>query len=107
MVWALHFLASYITAALDCAGHDAGALSYSYALIAAYTALALLLIALHAARSFMTYRESQRASAWGALSADDAERTRFLAWTGFLLAVLSTIATVFGALPLLLHASCR
>lgn len=95
MVWAAHFLGSYVTAAIDCADQADGGLIESRALIGAYTLIALLLIGIHAARSFAAYRAS------------GADRARFIGYTGFLLALISAIATVFVALPLLLSASCR
>lgn len=95
LVWAAHFLASYVTAAIDCAGRADGGLIESRGLIGAYTVIALLLIGVHAGRSLAAYRAS------------GAERVRFVGYTGFLLALISAIAIVFAALPLLLSASCQ
>ena len=56
-VWALHFLASYATAAVWCAKHGAQAsLGGARVLIAAYTALGLLALGALARRGMSHYR---------------------------------------------------
>ena len=106
-IWALQFLACYITAAIWCekvAGRD-GALGFVRGLIALYTAVALAGIALN---GWAGWRRHSFGSSTLPHDYDSPEdRHRFLGFATFLLAVLSAIATVFVALVAVFFADCR
>lgn len=106
-VWALHFLASYVSAAIWCAevpqGEGFGALRL---LVAAYTAVALLLIGIGAARGWKHHRYGDPAGP--PHDADSPEdRHRFLGFASLLLNGLSAIATLYVAMTMLFFDACR
>lgn len=106
-IWALHFLASYITAAIWCAkvaGRD-GPLGPVRAAIGIYTALALLGIGLNAWAGWRRHRFGASARPHDLDTPED--RHRFLGFATFLLAVLSGIATIFVAVVALFFDDCR
>jgi hypothetical protein len=106
-IWATHFLACYITAAIFCA--KAGALAADLAsirvTIALLTAVALAGIAYSGIRAF------RRGGLRGATAPHDADtiadRRRFIAYATLLLSGLSFVATLYVALPALFVATCR
>lgn len=107
LVWALHFLASYITTAIWCAkfSESDGAATEVRLAVAAYTAFALALIILIGTISFRRHRTGT-----GVPPHDDPtliDQRRFLGFAAFLLSCLSGIATVFTALVYLLVGSCH
>lgn len=106
-VWAAHFLASYVTAAIWCAkvaGRD-GSLEGARWLVAGYTAAALLAIALVGVRGW------RRHSYGNATAPHDfdtaADRHRFLGFSTVLLAALSAVAVVFGGMVVVFMETCR
>ena len=107
-IWAVHFLACYILAAIFCA--KAAAPSADLApvrwWIAGLTVVALAAIAACAIQAFRRghFMES-KATPHDADTIHD--RRRFLAYATLLLSGLSFVATVFVALPAVFFASCR
>ena len=108
IIWALHFLASYVTVAVYCekAGRDA-ALDPAEIAVLAYTVIALAGIGW---------------STWGlwrvrgrSLTDDDfeyehnapEERHRFLGHVALMLCVLSAVAVLYVTIPMLYLSSCR
>lgn len=107
IIWALHFLLSYVTAAVWCArfaGRQAS-LMPATVVIAVYTVLALALIALSAHRGFR--RHSYGEAAAPPHDADTAEdRHRFLGFASLLLSGLAAVATLYVAMTLLFVRTC-
>lgn len=108
IIWAVHFLASYVTVAIYCekAGRDA-ALDPAEIAVLVYTVVALAGIGW---------------STWGlwrvrgrSLTDDDfeyehnapEERHRFLDHVALMLCVLSAVAVLYVAIPMLYLSSCR
>ena len=107
-IWALHFLACYILAAIFCAkaGTPAADLASVRWWIAGLTVAALAGIAACAVQAFRLghFREGKAAPH----DADTIhDRRRFLAYATLLLSGLSFVATLFVALPAVFVASCR
>ena len=107
-IWALHFLACYILAAIFCAkaGTPAADLASVRWWIAGLTVAALAGIAACAVQAFRLghFREG-KAAPHDADTIQD--RLRFLAYATLLLSGLSFVATLFVALPAVFVASCR
>ncbi len=107
IIWAAHFLASYITAAIWCAkyaGAD-GSLGGVRAAIGIFTLVALLGIGLN---GWDGWRRHQYG--WGTTSQDfdtPEDRHRFLGFATFLLAGLSAIAVIFVAIVVFYFEDCR
>jgi hypothetical protein len=107
VIWALHFLACYITAAIWCekyAGRD-GPLGSVRVAIAVLTIVALAGIAWAA-------RDGWRRHSFGASTLPHdfdtpEDRHRFLGFSAFLLAALSGVATIFTALVAIFMSDCR
>lgn len=97
LIWALHFLCSYVTAAVWCAkyaGED-GLLGSVRVAIAIYTVVALLGIGI---TGWIGYRNYSYGN--GSLPHDDDSpegRHRFMGFSTLLLSGLSAIATIFVA----------
>jgi hypothetical protein len=106
-IWLIHFLLSYITAAIWCAKHAGadGSLGAAWAVIAAYTAVALGGLALVGRRGLRRWRLAGVASS-RELDAP-ADRERFLARTSLLLAGLAGLAVAYAALVAVFIRSCR
>jgi hypothetical protein len=107
-IWAVHFLACYILAAIFCA--KAGAPSADLATvrwwIAGLTVVALAAIAACAIQAFrLGHFMEGKAAPHDADTIQD--RRRFLAYATLMLSGLSFVATVFVALPAVFFASCR
>lgn len=106
-IWAVHFLASYITAAVWCAKYAGrgGSLSNARIAIGVYTALALGGIA------FVSWKGYRRHGHAGGTVPHDfdspTDRHGFLGFATLLLAVLSFVATIFVALAALFIGDCR
>ncbi|MGQ0698344.1 MAG: hypothetical protein ACT4PZ_08890 [Panacagrimonas sp.] len=98
-VWAVQFLAVYVIAAIHCAKSETAAMTGTRAVMAGIAALAMLLIVVHGVRSLAISRRRE--------SGTVAERQRFIAFAGFLLAIVSAIATLFGTLPILMMHTCE
>jgi len=106
-VWALHFLASYATAAIWCAKHGAPAsLGAARVLIAAYTALGLIALGGLARRGVFHYRSGGRAEHDPRRDTSEA-RHQFLGFTLLSLAALSGLAVAYQALAAVFVGSCR
>ena len=106
-IWAVHFLACYITAAIWCAkvaGRD-GSLGPVRVAIAVYTVVALLGIGLTGWRG---YRRHDYGTADPPHDADTPEdRHRFLGYATLLLSSLSAVATIYSALAAVFMGSCH
>lgn len=106
LVWATHFLASYLTAAIWCAkvaGID-GHLSPVRISIAIYTAVALLAISFV---GWLGYRRHALDSTTAPHDEDTAEsRHRFLGFATLLLSGLSFVAVVYSGMVALYFRSC-
>lgn len=102
-IWAVHFLLSYITAAVWCA-KIGGSLAEVRTAIAIYTAVALLLI------GFTGWRGLKRHQVGAATVPHDfdspEDRHRFLGFASLLLSALSFVATVYVALVAIFNESC-
>lgn len=105
-IWAMHFLASYLTAAIWCAkftGPDRS-LATARAAIGIYTAIALVGIG---ATGWIAYRRHRFGNKPLPHDADTPEdRHRFLGFSTLLLSGLSAIATIFVALTIVFIGSC-
>jgi hypothetical protein len=106
-IWAVHFLASYISVALWCGkvvGRD-GSLDTARLLIGTYTALALLFVALTGRHGYRRHNTGkQNASRYSDTPED---RHRFLGLATLLLSLLSGVAIAYVALPILYIETCR
>jgi hypothetical protein len=107
-IWAIHFLACYIAAAIFCA--KAGTPSVDLATvrwwIAGFTVLALGGIAASGIQAFrLVHFVEGKAAPHDADTIHD--RRRFLAYATLLLSGLSFVATLFVALPAVFVGSCR
>jgi hypothetical protein len=107
VLWAAHFLASYITVAIWCAkvaGRD-GALGGARVAIAVYTAAALAGIGLAA---WSGYRRHSHGDASTPHDADTPEdRHRFLGFATLLLSALSAVATLYTAMAAYFVETCH
>lgn len=106
-VWAAHFLLSYITAAIWCAKFAPrfGSLGVARWLIAGYTAIALVIIALNGWDGLRRHRHGEASLPHDEDTPED--RHRFLGFSTVLLAGLSAIAVVFAALAVVFLHDCR
>jgi hypothetical protein len=113
LVWALHFLASYLTAAIWCAraSADAGVGAFETgmevvrAAIAVYTLGALLALALVGRRGLREHRQVQGDTPQE--SDDRTERRRFIGFAAVLVSGLSAVAVTFVGLAAAFFGSCR
>jgi hypothetical protein len=105
-IWMLHFLLSYVTAAVWCArftGRD-GSLAQIHNVIAVYTVIALAGIA---ATGWSGYRRHRHGAETTAHDSDTPEdRHRFLGFATLLLAGLSAVATIYVAMSAWFFESC-
>jgi len=107
VIWAAHFLLSYITAAVWCAkfaGRD-GSLGGVRIAIAIYTALALVGIGLNGWGGLRRHRHGSETTSHDFDT--PADRHRFLGFATLLLAALSFVATIFVAIVALFFEDCR
>jgi hypothetical protein len=107
-IWAVHFLACYILAAIFCAKAAAPSADLTPVRwwIAGLTVVALAAIAACAIQAFRRGHFMERKAA--PHDADSIhDRRRFLAYATLMLSGLSFVATVFVALPAIFFASCR
>lgn len=106
-IWALHFLASYLTVAIWCAkvvGRD-GVLGASRTAVVVYTAVALVGIGITTWRG---WRKHQFGTATVPHDFDTPEdRHRFLGFATLLLSILSAVGVVYVALTLLFIETCQ
>jgi hypothetical protein len=106
-IWAVHFLACYILAAIFCtkAGPSADLLTVRW-WVAGFTVVALAGIAVCAIQAFrLGHFMEGKAAPHDADTIQD--RRRFLAYATLLLSALSFVATLFVALPAVFVAGCR
>jgi hypothetical protein len=105
-VWAVHFLASYVTAAVWCAkfAPPGGSLAPVQKAIGVYTALALAAIGWVGWRGLRRHRRGAPPPP----HADDTAggRHRFLGYAALLLAGLSAVAVVYAQMAALAMGSC-
>jgi hypothetical protein len=106
-VWALHFLACYVTAAIWCAkaGSAGATLGDARTALWAYTAVALVAITWFGARGLRGHRLGD-----ATLPHDDdtpGDRHRFLGFATLLLCGLSFVAVVYVALAVAVIGTCR
>ena len=107
LIWAAHFMACYVTAAVWCAKFAPrdGSLGPVRWAIVAYTVVALIGITWNG-RSGL--RRHQRGSETIAHDYDTAgDRHGFLGYASVLLSALSAVATVFAALVAIYFEDCR
>ena len=105
-LWAVHFMLSYVTAAVWCAKAGTGApAAPARVAVAAYTALALGAIGWIGWRGWRRHRLGGEA-----LPHDDdrpEDRTRFLGFATAILSALSAVAVVYAALVAALIRTCH
>lgn len=103
-VWAIHFLACYITAAVWCEKIGEGNLRPLQISVGIYTAIALPMIIWV---GYSSYRNFRRGDPPVPFDFDDpTDRTHFFGFTAFLLSALSVVATLFTVLVFVLVGSC-
>ncbi|WP_345682814.1 transmembrane prediction [Novipirellula caenicola] len=105
-VWAVHFLASYLTIAIWCAkfaGDNADANPVRIA-IAVYTVVALAIIVL---MGWLSYRQHRSGGSPPHDQDTYEDHVRFVGQATFLLALLSGVATIFTALVAVFVRSCH
>ncbi|ONG51090.1 hypothetical protein BKE38_16780 [Pseudoroseomonas deserti] len=115
-VWATHFLYCYVVAAVQCAkagisltapegGQAFAALGMVRPLVAAGTAVALLLIVIGARQAWRHTGGGFHDLPHDAATPED--RQRFLGYATLLLSALSFVSVIFIALPAFLIRDCR
>ena len=107
LVWAAHFLLSYITAAVWCAkfAQPGDSLSGVRIAIGIYSVLALAAIAAVGWRGLRSHRHGQAALPHDADTPED--RHRFLGFATLLLSGLSAVAVLYASLAVLFIGDCR
>jgi hypothetical protein len=107
VIWAAHFLLSYITAAVWCAKvvGPGGSLGSVRLAVAAYTALALGGIGVIGWRAWRRHRYGTATTPHDYDSPED--RHRFLGFSALLLSGLSAIAVFYVALAAVFIGSCN
>ena len=106
-IWAVHFMLSYVTAAVWCAkfAAPAGPLGGVRIAIAIYTAVALIGIALNGWSGLRRHRLGSETTPHDFDS--PADRHRFLGFATLLLAALSAVAVMYAAIVVLFFQDCR
>ena len=106
-IWAVHFLLSYITAAVWCAKFSArdGTLGPVRWAIIGYTVAALVGIALTGRSGLRRHRRGTESPPHDFDTAGD--RHGFLGYATVLLSALSAVAVVFAALVVIFFEDCR
>jgi hypothetical protein len=107
VVWAAHFLGSYITAAIWCAklAGPAGSLGPARALILAYTVVAVVVVAILGWRGYRRHAHGDEGLPHDVDSAPS--RRRFLGFATFLLSLLSAVAILYAATAVAFIEDCR
>lgn len=106
-VWAVHFLACYVTASVWCAKQTT-ALAPLFTVrvtIAVYTAVALLVIAVVGGIGFRAHRLHGEPAPHDDDTPED--RHRFMGYATLLLSGLSAVAVVFSALVAVFMETCQ
>ena len=106
-IWAAHFLACYITAAIWCAKFAAygGPLGGIPTAVLWYTAVAFLGIAVTGWEGFRRHRYGTEATTHDLDTAED--RHRFLGFATLLLSGLSAVGVLYAALAATYFETCR
>jgi hypothetical protein len=107
MVWAAHFLLSYVTASVWCAkfAEPGDSLSGVRTAIGVYTVLALAAIAAVGWRGLRRHRHGHAEVPHDADTPED--RHRFLGFATLLLSGLSAVAVLYASLVVVFIADCR
>ena len=107
VIWAVHFLACYVTAAVWCAKFAPrdGSLAPVRAVILVFTLVALAGIAVNGRSGLRRHRSGTESPPHDFDTAGD--RHGFLGYTTVLLSALSAVAVVFAALVLPFFEDCR
>lgn len=103
-VWAIHFLACYLTIAIWCAKADSSGREWPLWLLGGYTLVAVIAISAIGVSSYRNFRQSDPTFPYE--FDDPSDRTNFIGYTAFLLSLLSLVATLFTAFALLIIRSC-
>lgn len=106
-IWAIHFLACYITAAVWCAkvGGVSGPIGWVPTAVGIYTAVALLAVGLV---TWIGWRRHEYGTATVPHDFDTrADRHRFLGFATVLLSILSAVAVIYVAVVAAFFGSCR
>ncbi len=103
-IWAIHFLACYLTVAIWCEKVSSYGSDRLLWLICIYSVVAIAGIAIVGWLSFRNFRRHDPPVPYD--FDDPHDRTNFLGFTAFLLALLSGIATLFTMLVFLFVRSC-
>ena len=108
VVWAFHFLFSYVYGAVHCAkaGRDASLDGPTHVIVGA-TVLALLLIGLSTLKLWKVRGRSLTDNDFEFEHNTAEERHRFLSHVALMLCLLSAIAVLYTAIPMLYLTSCR
>ncbi|MCB2053929.1 MAG: hypothetical protein KDE35_06780 [Geminicoccaceae bacterium] len=107
-IWAVHFLISYLAAAILCARADRTApLDPVFWTVMTATAVALMLIALVVLRLWRVEKFSTVDEDLEFERNTPEERHRFLAHVSLMLSVLSAVGVLYVAMPVLLIDTCR
>ncbi len=108
IVWALHFLFCYVYGAIYCAkaGRDA-ALDGPTLVIVGATVVALVLISLSTLQLWRVRGRSLTDNDFEFEHNTPEERHRFLSHVALMLCVLSAVAVLYVAIPMLYLTSCR
>lgn len=106
-IWGVHFLASYITAALWCGmvADRIGPLSSARVAIAAYTVIALAAIGLIGWRGYRAHTFEGGEPPHDADSPED--RHRFIGYATLLLSGLSAVAVIYSAMAAVFIETCQ
>jgi hypothetical protein len=107
VVWALHFLLSYVTVAIHCAkaARHAASLGGAATALWIYTALALLMIVAFGVAGWRQHRHGDSSPPHDAPT--PADRHRFLGFATLLLCGLSFVAVVYAAFAIAVIGTCR
>lgn len=103
VIWATHFMLSYVTAALWC-GRIGGGVQPPRLLVAVYTVVALAAIAAIAWTGYSAHRHEGETPPHDADSA--ADRHRFIGYATTLIAGLSAVAVIYSAMAATVIRTC-
>jgi len=106
IVWALHFLACYVLAAIHCAkASELAELGSVRLWVLAFTVIALISVAITGAHAFRHWGFGANSPPHDAPTT--ADRRRFIGYATLLVSALSFVAIAFTALPVLFVMDCR
>ncbi len=107
IIWALHFLACYVLAAIHCqkAGMDSASLAPIRIWIIGLTAVALVLVFISGVQAWRHWGFGANSPPHDAATAED--RRRFIGYATLLISTLSFVAILFTALPIFFITDCR